>query len=139
MQGVLWKMSEINELYSDIILDLWKYPLHKRELEGECLQGEDTNSFCGDSIKIFVKVDNGKIIDVGFKGEGCAISQASASLLLENIKGKDINDILKININDLVEDLGVPELNKNATRIKCAALSLKVLKNILYNHLVKND
>lgn len=120
----------MDDLYREQIIDRYKYPLYKGKLESFDITFEDGNPLCGDLIRIDLKVDgNDCVIDAAFDGHGCAISQASADLLLESIIGKPISDLKQISKNDILDMLGI-ELGP--VRLKCALLSLKVLKAGVY-------
>jgi nitrogen fixation NifU-like protein len=119
----------IKELYSDLILELNKKPLNKNIISNPNVQFHDTNPFCGDEIEIMLKVNKeGAVEDAGFQGNGCALSQASASLCTEIAKGKNADEIVKMEIDEVLEKLGIPHVAKNAMRIKCVMLPLKALK-----------
>jgi nitrogen fixation NifU-like protein len=113
------------QFYREYILDHYKNPRNYGRLETPTLSHEEDNPLCGDVIGIDLKVNGGLIEDVRFHGRGCAISQASASLLTERIKGKSLEDARKISKEDVFEDLGIAI---SPARIKCALLSLKVFK-----------
>jgi nitrogen fixation NifU-like protein len=128
----------IEETYSDIILELNKRPLHKGTLENPTIQFHDTNPFCGDEVTIYLKVNaSGTIDDVSFQGKGCALSQASASLVCDVVLGKSIDEVLKMDVDFILNDLGIPQVKNNAARIKCVMLPLKVLKMCGYNWIEK--
>lgn len=113
-------------LYREQIIDLYENPLNFGSLEPSDFTYEEDNPLCGDVIRIYVRIDDdNRIADVKWSGEGCAISQASASLLTEDIKGKTLDEIKAYNKEDLLDLLGI---QLSMTRIKCALLSLKVLK-----------
>ncbi len=113
-------------MYREQIIDLYENPLNFGSLEPSDFTYEEDNPLCGDVIRIYVRIDDDdRIADVRWSGEGCAISQASASLLTEDIKGKTIDEIKAYTKEDLLDLLGI---QLSMTRIKCALLSLKVLK-----------
>ena len=117
------------DLYAENILDHYKNPHNKGKLENASASFADSNPLCGDKIEIGIRVDeNGVIEDVGFTGEGCAISQASASLLTDEILGKTVAEVKALPNEKVYELLGVP-LTTN--RVKCALLSLVALKKAL--------
>ena len=93
-------------------------------------------SLCGDSIDIDMKIDENKVTDIKFHGRGCAICMACSSVLTEITKGKTLDDVRAIQKNDVLGELGLEHLQ--AVRIKCALLSLKVLKSALYTYIGKN-
>ena len=121
----------MDDLYRENILDNYKNPIYKGTLEPADLSFEDENPLCGDHLRIDLRVDEkGNVTDARFSGHGCAISQASADLLLESIIGKNIEDLKKLTKEDILDLLGIEELGP--VRLKCALLSLKVLKGSLY-------
>ncbi|MGH9201718.1 MAG: Fe-S cluster assembly sulfur transfer protein SufU [Vicinamibacterales bacterium] len=107
------------------ILDHYENPRNKGVLDDPDISHEEDNPVCGDRIRIDLKVDNGIIIDTRFSGRGCSISQAAASMLTEEIKGKQLEDVKHIGKETVLELLGIPI---GPVRMKCALLSLKVLK-----------
>ncbi len=117
------------ELYAENILDHFKNPRNFGTLKDANLKAKDVNLICGDKITVQLKVDKkGKIQDIKFCGSGCAISQASASMLTEVVKGKTIEQAKKINNDDIYKMLAVP---LSASRVKCALLGLFTLKKAL--------
>jgi len=117
----------MDDLYREIILDHYKNPRNRGTLDPNDFSYEDENPLCGDKIRIDVRLDeNQRVKEVAFVGRGCAISQASASMLTEEIMGKTLEEIKQIGKDDILEMLGGIQLGP--TRIKCALLSLKVLK-----------
>ena len=117
-------------MYREQIIDLYEYPLNFGALDSPDFSYEEDNPLCGDVIRISVRLDeNDHILDVKWEGEGCAISQASASLLTEEIKGLSIDEVKEFSKEQLLDLLGI---QLSMTRIKCALLSLKVLKAGVY-------
>lgn len=113
-------------MYREQIIDLYENPLNYGTLDPADFSYEEDNPLCGDVIRISVRLDDqGQISDVKWSGQGCAISQASASLLTEEIKGKTLEEIKEYSKEELLDLLGI---QLSMTRIKCALLSLKVLK-----------
>ncbi|MGB9669154.1 MAG: Fe-S cluster assembly sulfur transfer protein SufU [Anaerolineales bacterium] len=120
----------MDDFYRELIIDRYKNPQHRGELDPADITFEDDNPLCGDHIHIDLRVDeNGNVTEAVFNGKGCAISQASADLLMESIIGKNIDEIKKMNKQDILDMLGI-ELGP--VRLKCALLSLKVLKAGVY-------
>lgn len=116
----------MDDFYRELILDHYKNPRHKGKLEPNDFSFEDSNPLCGDQIRIDVRLDaDQRVKEVAFTGRGCAISQASASLLTESIVGKPLAEVKQLTREDILELLGI-ELTP--ARLKCAMLSLKVLK-----------
>lgn len=123
-----------DDIYQENILDHYKNPRNKGNIENATYKASDTNPFCGDKLEMSLKVKDNKIQDIKFDGVGCAISIASASILTEIIKGKDLQQVRNIAKQDLLNELGI-ELS--AVRIKCALLSLKVLKLAAYKEVIE--
>ncbi len=120
----------MEDLYRELIIDRYKNPQYRGVLEPNDITFEDDNPLCGDHIRIDLRVDsNGRVVEAAFDGHGCAISQASADLLIESILGKTVEEVKKLNKQDVLDMLGI-ELGP--VRLKCALLSLKVLKAGVY-------
>ncbi|MEA2291469.1 MAG: nitrogen fixation protein NifU [Solirubrobacteraceae bacterium] len=117
----------MDDLYRENILQHYKRPHHWGELAEADLEAEDFNPMCGDELKVQLKVgQDGLIADVAFSGHGCAISQASASMASDEVIGMPVDDLLKLDREFILDLLGI---EISATRMKCAMLSLKVLKS----------
>ncbi len=120
----------MDDLYREIIIERYKSPQYRGELDPHDISFEDENPLCGDHIRIDLRVDaQGKVSEAAFSGHGCAISQASADLLLESVIGKSVDEVKQLNRDDVLDLLGI-ELGP--VRLKCALLSLKVLKGGVY-------
>jgi nitrogen fixation NifU-like protein len=120
----------MEDLYREIIIDHYKNPQYRGHLDPSDIHFEDDNPLCGDHIEITLRVDDsGKVTDGRFDGKGCAISQASADLLLESVIGKSMETVKEMTKQDILDLLGI-ELGP--VRLKCALLSLKVLKAGVY-------
>jgi len=120
----------MDDLYREIIIDRYKNPNHKGHIDKSDYTFEDANPLCGDHIHIELKVDaDQNVIDAKFDGQGCAISIASTDLLLESVIGQNINDLKELNKQAILDLLGI---TLSPVRLKCALLSLKVLKAAVY-------
>jgi len=120
----------MEDLYRELIIDRYKNPLYRGSLDPHDISFEDDNPLCGDHIRIDIKLNSDEqVSEAVFDGHGCAISQASADLLIESIQGKSIEEIKQLKKDDILELLGI-ELGP--VRLKCALLSLKVLKAGVY-------
>ncbi len=119
----------MDDLYREYILDHYKNPRNYGTLADPDISYEDDNPVCGDRVRIDIKVEEGRIADIRFQGEGCAISQASASILTEMVKGKSLDDVRHLSKEELLDQLGI---SLGPVRIKCALLGLKVLKAGVY-------
>jgi nitrogen fixation NifU-like protein len=116
----------MDDLYREQIIDRYKNPRMHGELDPHDVSYKDDNPLCGDVIRIDLRIDeDDRVAEAAFSGEGCAISQASADLLLESIVGKLLDEVKAIGKPEILEMLGI-ELGP--VRLKCALLSLKVLK-----------
>ena len=116
----------MEDMYREVILDHYKNPRFRGELDPADISYQDDNPLCGDMIRIDLRIDdNNRVIECAFSGQGCAISQASASMLMEDIQGKSLEEIKDYTREDILDMLGI-ELGP--VRLKCAMLSLKVLK-----------
>jgi len=143
-------------MYTDIILDYYRHPRNYGKIEDAQIKARDSNPLCGDTIEIHILTEPegqannltgrmsaasasiGKeiISDIKFSGKGCAISQAAASILTDMIKGKSLEQAAKLDKDDILESLGI---EISAVRLKCALLSLKVLKTGILDYLGKHE
>jgi nitrogen fixation NifU-like protein len=120
----------MDDLYRELIIEHYKNPSHRGSLQPNDYSFADNNPLCGDHIQIDVRVDSaGSVVEARFDGHGCAISQASADLLLESVIGKSIEEVRKLGKQDILDMLGI---DLGPVRLKCALLSLKVLKAGVY-------
>lgn len=116
----------MDDFYRDYILDHYRNPRNFGHIENPDAQAEDLNPLCGDQIRIELKVDDGVISDLKFSGKGCAISQASTSMLTEAVKGMKLEEAAKLSKDVVLENVGI---GISPTRLKCAMLGLRVLKS----------
>ena len=115
-----------SEMYREQIIDLYENPLNRGKLDPHDFSYEEDNPLCGDVIRIDVRLDEtGRVADIAWSGEGCAISQAAASLLTDEIRGLALAEVKAYPKETLLELIGIP---LSMQRVKCALLSLKVLK-----------
>ena len=139
-------MSDLDDLYQEVILDHGRKPRNFHKLEDANRQAEGLNPLCGDHFKLYLKVDGDRIADIGFEGSGCAISKASASLMTQSVKGKTVQEAedlfsrFHLLVTEGPQKVAVSELGKLAalsgvcefpTRVKCASLVWHTLKNAL--------
>lgn len=116
----------MDDLYREMILDHYHNPRFKKLVDPANIDYAEDNPVCGDHIHLTLQLDDNNVVKgVGWDGDGCAISQASASMLYETLEGKTLEEIRAIDKDVILEMLGIP---LSAVRIKCALLSLKVLK-----------
>lgn len=117
------------DLYREIILDHYRNPRNRGTLDPHDYSAEDVNPLCGDEVRIDLRVADGKVDEIKFSGRGCAVSQASASILTEMVEGMTLEEVKALTKDDLLEEIGIPV---SPARLKCALLSLKVLKSGVY-------
>ncbi|MEZ4647245.1 MAG: SUF system NifU family Fe-S cluster assembly protein [Candidatus Eisenbacteria bacterium] len=140
-------MSELRELYQELVLDHGKHPRNFRGMEDPDRQSIGYNPLCGDKLSLYLKLDGDTVVDVSFQGAGCAISTASASLLTETLKGRtraEVDEIIHQFIHMLTEgstDDDLEHLGKLAVfqgvrefpvRVKCATLAWRTLEAALH-------
>ena len=127
----------MDDFYRELIIDRYQNPHYRGELDPHDITFEDSNPLCGDEIRIDLRVNgNDEIVEAAFSGRGCAISQASADLLIEHVQGKTLAEVKDLTKEDILELLGI-ELGP--VRLKCALLSLKVLKAGAYGLVEASD
>ena len=126
----------MDNLYRDFILEHYREPHNRGRLDPHDLAFVDSNPTCGDELGMTIRLDPSRerIVDVAFDGRGCAISQASASLLTDEIIGKPVQEVAAFGKDDMLDLIGIP-LDQNPVRIKCALLALKTLKTGVYGYL----
>ncbi len=124
----------MDDMYREVILEHYKHPHNAGTLEQADITHEDSNPLCGDRIRIDLAVADGSVADIRFQGRGCAISQAAASMLTDEIKGKTLDEVRAFSKDDMLDLIGIP-LDKNPVRIKCALLALKTLKSGVYEYM----
>lgn len=116
----------MDDMYRELIIDHYKNPRHHGSLDPADVSYEDDNPLCGDRLRIDLRINgDNQVVEAAFSGQGCAISQASASMLMEEIQGQALDEIKKLSKDDVLGMLGI---QLGPVRLKCALLSLKVLK-----------
>jgi nitrogen fixation protein NifU and related proteins len=123
-----------DELYQERILDHYEEPFHRGHLPVATHAHEDDNPLCGDVVRMELAIDDGVIRDAYFSGDGCCISQASASMLVEKISGKTIDEVKSMTAGDMLELFGA-KLTPN--RQKCCLLAWRVLQQAMYSPVSK--
>jgi len=128
--------TEEDEIYKENILDHYKNPKNFGKLDTFTFNQKEFNPICGDQIELFINIKDSKVEDAKFIGKGCAISMASISMLTEKIKGLSLEELEKINKEDVLEMIGIP---LGIVRVKCGLLSLKTLINSINKVETKNE
>ena len=118
----------MDDLYREYILDHYKHPRNFGELDARDAEFSDTNPLCGDELGVHIRLDGDRVSDVRFQGQGCAISQATASIISDELKGRTVAEIAGLDRRFVAEELGI-ELSP--TRLKCGLLSLKIVQGAL--------
>jgi nitrogen fixation NifU-like protein len=135
----------LEEIYKEVILDHYKNPRNKREMADAALTCSKNNPLCGDEITVYVNAEGGKVLEVSFVGQGCSISQASASMMTESVSGKTVEEVERLATEvrtmlagDLEPDedafgelVALKGVVKYPVRVKCAVLAWDVLQEAL--------
>ena len=135
----------LDDLYKEVILDHYKSPRNKRALDAATVSLHKNNPLCGDEITVHARIEDGKVAEVAFEGQGCSISQASASMLTESVGGKSVEEAsaLATEFRSMMEGTAEPDEDefgdlmalkgvvKYPVRIKCAVLAWDVLQEAL--------
>ena len=116
------------DIYAQNILDHYKNPTRKGSLSDASISNSEVNYSCGDSLEIDLRIEDDKLVDLRFRGQGCAIGLSTMSILSDEIIGMRLDDILKLSENDIHDILGIPITQR---RRKCALLSLLAVKNAI--------
>ncbi len=119
-------------LYQDVLLDHYRNPRNRGILEPADFQSGEDNPSCGDSVSMYGRVQDGKLVAVSFQGKGCVISQAAASMLTQKVLGMDLHEIMKIDADFMRTLVGI-ELGP--TRVRCALLALEALQKGVQEYL----
>jgi nitrogen fixation NifU-like protein len=115
----------MDDLYRDFILEHYKRPMNFGELDPHDLEALEHNPLCGDELGVHIRVSDGRVGELAFHGQGCAISQASASIASEELIGMELDAVATLDADWMLDLLGIPI---SATRRKCALLSLKAMR-----------
>lgn len=131
------RASVSEEIYQEHILEHYECPYHRGRLEHPTMQHSDKNPLCGDVVELQLQVDqHDRITQAYFEGQGCAISQAAASMLCEQIEGKTLAEVRQMQAQDM---LGLLKVRLTPSRQKCGLLGFKVLKTMVYSQTEHND
>lgn len=127
----------MDDFYREVIVDRYKNPQYRGSLDPNDVTFQDDNPLCGDHIQVDLRIgSDGRVTEAAFSGHGCAISQASADLLMESVVGKSLAEIKQLTRDDVLDLLAI---DLGPVRLKCALLSLKVLKAGVYGLGETND
>jgi nitrogen fixation NifU-like protein len=117
------------DMYAEELLRNYEHPGNKRAIQDASISVDEQNISCGDSIKVYLKLDNGKITDASFEGSGCVISMGSANMLLEELKGKTLGQLERMGYKDLLAIIGI---DPGPVRMHCATLALRAAKKAAF-------
>ncbi|RME78975.1 MAG: iron-sulfur cluster assembly scaffold protein [Methanobacteriota archaeon] len=120
----------MDESLFDNLIAIYKKPRNKGKMENPSISAKEENTSCGDSVEMFLKIEDGQVIDASFEGRGCVISMASADILTGYIKGKSVDEVEKIDKEELLNLLGL-DLRNNPIRLKCALIALSALRKAI--------
>jgi nitrogen fixation NifU-like protein len=112
------------DIYREEFMEIYKHPMNQGKIEKPTLVEHGTNEACGDEMDLYLKIENGKVIDAKFEAESCSVGIVSSAILTDEIKGKTIAEVKAFSKKDLLELIGV---NLTTSRIKCATLPLETL------------
>ena len=125
-------------IYTEMIIEYSRNPSNFGKIDDPHIHSHDSNPLCGDSIDLYINIDENKVSNVKFDGKGCAICMACTSVLTEMIQGKTLDEVKNFQKDELLGELGLEHLIKTSpVRIKCALLSLKALKHGIYTFFVE--
>lgn len=120
----------MDSIYHEYLLDLYRHPLHKQVPGDFDVRAVETNPLCGDAVELFLKFDScDTVVGVGWQGDGCAISQAATSVIMDKLQGKNKSFIASLTKEAILEQLGLSSLNP--TRLRCALLALEGLRKAI--------
>lgn len=122
----------MDALYREYILDHYKNPRNFGELEQRDTEFFDRNPLCGDELGVHIRLDGDRVSEIRFHGQGCAISQASASIISDELKGKTVSEIAGLDRHFVIDEIGI---DLSPTRLKCGLLGLKVVQGALLGRL----
>ncbi|MDP3742582.1 MAG: SUF system NifU family Fe-S cluster assembly protein [Candidatus Micrarchaeota archaeon] len=128
--------SSSTQMYSEIILDYYRHPRNFGTISKPDASSHEVNPLCGDEVTVQLKIKGGKVEKIKFNGKGCAISQASTSMLCEHIEGKKLEEVVKMSKEEALELLGI---NLSPMRLKCALLGFKAAKLAAFKYLGVNE
>ena len=119
------------DIYAERLIQYYEKPHNKGKISDATIHMHEENVTCGDVITIYLKINQGKVEDVKFEGDGCAISMASASMITDFIKGKSLADVEKMNVGTVMEVIGI---DPGPARLHCATLSMRAIKGAVFAH-----
>lgn len=118
----------MDNLFQEVIMDLYRHPHNKKIVENATLTHEENNPVCGDQVQLFLQFEGEKLVDVGWQGVGCTISQVGTSLITDYIKNKTRDELQKLSADEIKKLL---DIELNATRLRCYLLSFSALQKML--------
>ena len=119
------------DIYAEQLIHNYENPSNKRKMQDATVSVNEENTSCGDVITIYLRLNGNKIEDVSFEGSGCVISMGTASMLTDELKGKEVTQLEKMGKGELLKLIGV---DPGPVRMHCATLSLRAAKKALFAH-----
>ncbi len=124
------------DIYAERLIQYYERPHNKGKIENASISIHEENPTCGDQLTMYLKIKDGKVEDIKFEGDGCAISMAGASMITDYIKGKSLEEVEKMGVKNVIEVMGI---DPGPARLHCATLSMKAIKRCVFAYEHKSE